>query len=143
MRIIVAGSRTFANLDWIDGVELVRSTVESSLFTTNVIVSGGADGIDTFAEMYAEEEDLPLVVYEAEWDKYLKAAGPKRNIRMAQNADALVAIWDGKSTGTHHMIKTAKKRGLKIYVHIIQTETRRRKANSDFARQMSFYSNTK
>ena len=33
-----------------------------------------------------------------------------------QNADALVAVWDGKSPGTKHMIDVAKARGLRIFV---------------------------
>lgn len=35
---------------------------------------------------------------------------------MAQNADALVAFWDGKSRGTKHMIDLADKYGLKVRV---------------------------
>lgn len=36
---------------------------------------------------------------------------------MADNAEALIAIWDGKSKGTRHMIEVAKEKGLKVYVH--------------------------
>ncbi|MFD1444284.1 hypothetical protein [Thermoactinomyces vulgaris] len=53
--------------------------------------------------------------YPAEWKKYGKKAGPLRNAKMAENADALVAFWDGKSRGTKDMIETAKRRGLRIY----------------------------
>ena len=35
---------------------------------------------------------------------------------MADEADALVAFWDGKSRGTAHMIETAKKKDLKIRI---------------------------
>jgi hypothetical protein len=37
---------------------------------------------------------------------------------MAKYADALIAVWDGKSRGTKNMIDEAKKLGLKVYVKI-------------------------
>ena len=45
-------------------------------------------------------------------DTYGKRAGYLRNETMAQNADALVALWDGKSRGTRHMLNIAKECGL-------------------------------
>jgi hypothetical protein len=35
---------------------------------------------------------------------------------MAQYADALIAIWDGKSAGTANMIEQAKNRRLQIHI---------------------------
>lgn len=39
-----------------------------------------------------------------------------RSQEMAENADALVAFWDGESKGTEHMINIAKEKGLKVRV---------------------------
>jgi hypothetical protein len=39
---------------------------------------------------------------------------------MADYADALIALWDGKSGGTRHMIKTARERSLMIYIHGVE-----------------------
>jgi glycerophosphoryl diester phosphodiesterase len=36
---------------------------------------------------------------------------------MGDYADALVAVWDGSSRGTAHMIKYAKEKGLKVHVY--------------------------
>jgi hypothetical protein len=36
---------------------------------------------------------------------------------MAGMADALIAVWDGKSRGTKNMIETAQSMGLKLHVH--------------------------
>jgi hypothetical protein len=36
---------------------------------------------------------------------------------MAERAEALIAVWDGKSKGTKHMIETAHDFGLKVYVY--------------------------
>jgi hypothetical protein len=55
----------------------------------------------------------------ARWDTEGKAAGPKRNKRMAEAADALILVWDGKSKGSASMKSEAQKRGLKIFEVII------------------------
>ena len=57
---------------------------------------------------------------DAEWIKYGRAAGPRRNKQMAEYADALLAYWDGKSRGTKNMIELAKDKGLKIGVKIYE-----------------------
>jgi hypothetical protein len=44
--------------------------------------------------------------YPADWDTFGKSAGYRRNEQMAEDADALVAFWDGESKGTAHMIDT-------------------------------------
>ena len=54
----------------------------------------------------------------ADWDQFGKSAGYKRNIQMAEHADALIAIWDGKSKGTMHMITEACKRNLRVHLEI-------------------------
>ena len=59
---------------------------------------------------------LAVEYYPAEWEKHGKAAGYKRNARMADNADGLLAVWDGESRGTKHMIREAVDRGLEIRV---------------------------
>ena len=56
-------------------------------------------------------------MYAAEWNRFGKSAGYKRNVVMAENAEALLAIWDGTSKGTGHMINIAKERGLKVVVY--------------------------
>jgi len=38
---------------------------------------------------------------------------------MAENAEALIALWDGKSKGTHNMINTAKELNLKVFVYYV------------------------
>ena len=81
-----------------------------------IVVSGGAPGVDTLGEQYADEMNIPVHVYEADWDKHGRAAGPIRNRKMAENAEALIALWDGKSKGTKNMIETATKKGLMVYV---------------------------
>lgn len=111
MITIIAGSRNFA-----DDI-LVREAVEASGFDITEVISGGARGIDKCGERWATKNRIPYQVVYADWDKYGKSAGYRRNQRMADMAEALIAIWDGQSKGTLHMIHIAKAKGLAVYVH--------------------------
>jgi hypothetical protein len=112
MKTIIAGGRD------IHDYQLVLDAIKESQFPISIVVSGGAQGIDTLGEKYAHEMVLPLHVYEADWEKNGRAAGPIRNRKMAENAEALIAVWDGKSRGTKNMIETARKLGLLVYVKL-------------------------
>lgn len=72
-----------------------------------VIISGGAKGADSLAEKYAKDHGHELKVFYAEWDKYGKSAGYKRNEVMHKyisqfEKKQVVAFWDGVSKGTAH-----------------------------------------
>lgn len=111
MKVIIAGSRWITKYDWV--CEAI------GWFDTPIteVVSGGADGVDKLGELWAERMDIPVVRFEAKWYEHGKAAGPIRNQAMADYAEGLIAVWDGKSKGTADMIRRAKAKGLKIYVH--------------------------
>lgn len=81
-----------------------------------VIVSGGCAGADLLGERYAKENGYSIDRYPAEWKEYGKKAGIMRNAVMADNADALIAYWDGISRGTKNMIDEARKRGLAVRI---------------------------
>jgi len=110
MRVIIAGSR------WLDSRFLVERALDASGFPISVVISGGARGVDRQAENWAVDNDVPLLIYHADWENLGKKAGVIRNLQMAQEGDALVAVWDGASRGTKDMISKAKKRGLKVFV---------------------------
>lgn len=113
-RVIVAGGRTFNNY------ELLRNKLDSALRNRVsegiTIVSGAARGADKLSEQYAKERGYEIDSHPADWDQYGKSAGYIRNKEMAQNADGLMAFWDGKSRGTKHMIDLAEQHGLKVVV---------------------------
>lgn len=84
------------------------------------VVTGGASGVDAMGKRWAKVTlEIPHKEFQADWKANGKSAGPIRNRQMAEYADALIAIWDGKSRGTKNMIEEATKRGLKVYVHKI------------------------
>ena len=68
------------------------------------------------AETYARKHDLPTIIFAAEWDKFGKSAGYKRNVRIVEAADLVIAFWDGESKGTKHTINIAEKMGKKLHV---------------------------
>jgi hypothetical protein len=96
--------------------DLLRA-IEVIGWKPSVVLSGAARGVDRMGERWARENGPPVDKYPADWNKYGRSAGYKRNNEMAKNADALLALWDFKSKGTRHMINLAKKAGLTIYVY--------------------------
>jgi len=110
MKIIIAGSR-----DITDSNLVAKALYDSNLNPTE-IVSGGARGVDSIGEMIAENLGVPCKRFPADWATHGNKAGYLRNEVMGSYADALVAIWDGKSKGTKHMIDVATKNGLVVFV---------------------------
>jgi hypothetical protein len=114
MRVIIAGTRTF------DDLILLEKAIEESGFDVTTEVCGMAAGADTLGKFWALARDIPVDEHVALWNVYGKSAGYKRNAIMAEHADALIALWDGKSRGTKHMIDIATAKGLKVFVKLYQ-----------------------
>jgi hypothetical protein len=104
VRVIIAGSRSLASLSWL----IVRRAVRESGFEVTEVVSGKAKGVDAFGEEWAKQKGVEVAEFYPDWLKG-KGAGYMRNVQMAEYADALVAVWDGKSRGTEHMIGEMRK----------------------------------
>ena len=76
-----------------------------------VIISGGAKGADTLARNFALQNNIPLIEFLPEYGKYGRQAPILRNIKIVDNADSVLAFWDGKSPGTKFTLDYAKKKG--------------------------------
>ena len=127
MKVIVAGSRDFEDYallkKFLDKLVIFRSD-----FTE--IVSGTARGADKLGERYAQEHNLAIKRFPADWEKYGKAAGHIRNRQMAEYADACVVFWDGQSKGSANMVKVALE--LKLPLVIVNYQSRKyRMVNMD------------
>lgn len=112
MKVIIAGGRDF------NDYSLLKESCDQILSDLNniEIISGRARGADSLGEDYALERGYDCTIFPADWEKYGKAAGYKRNSEMADFADLLIAFWDGTSKGTEHMINIARKKGLDIKI---------------------------
>ena len=64
-----------------------------------------------FLQAVAEvlESIQPLVERHPEYEKYGRSAPLKRNVTIIENADIVLAFWDGRSKGTLSVIKYAEK----------------------------------
>lgn len=125
MRLIIAGSRSVKGPK---GLEYVRKAIKDSGWTPTEIISGDAEGVDKLAQEIAEDDHIDLVIIPANWALYGKSAGYKRNQKMAWYAQlfkdseedklkgGLVAVWDGSSSGTKHMIDIAREKDLPTFV---------------------------
>jgi hypothetical protein len=112
MKVIIAGSRVFNDYKRLCSVcdYMLQNQKEIE------IVSGTALGADILGEKYAQEHGYEIKRFQAEWNKFGKSAGYKRNEEMAKYADALIVFWNGSSKGTKHMINLAKQYNLKIKI---------------------------
>ena len=99
MRLLIAGSRSITDFDLSDFIPT----------ETELIISGGAHGIDQIAERYADTHKIAKLIIPPQYKKYGKAAPLKRNELMIELADAILIIWDGSSRGTRHTMELAKK----------------------------------
>lgn len=83
-----------------------------------VILSGGAKGVDTLAEEYADRHGLKKMILLPDYELFGKGAPLIRDRQIVDNADLVVAIWDGNSPGTRYTIEYAKKQGVKVRLYI-------------------------
>ena len=128
MKVIIAGSRSITDF------EIIKKAIECCPFSISEVVSGGAKGVDLLGEKYASEEKILIKVFKPSWSnlevpgaivktnkygKYNAKAGIDRNEKMGDYADALIAVWDGESTGTKHMIEYMEFLDKKVFVYNI------------------------
>lgn len=110
MKVIIAGSREITDQN------VVSQAIISSSFVVSEVVSGTARGVDQLGEKEALKLGIPIKQFPADWNRWGKAAGYYRNQEMAEYADALIAIWDGKSRGTKDTIERAEKAGIPVEI---------------------------
>ena len=92
--LMVCGSRHF---DTTGG--LVHEVLDDLPVRPRVLMHGEAGGVDTSADEWAAVNGVPVVGFPADWTRYGNGAGPIRNRHMRQLADAVVAVWDGRTEG--------------------------------------------
>lgn len=111
-KVIIAGSRTFDDYDLLHE----RCDYFFSNKKPTAILCGEARGADRLGKRYGIEHGIEVLYFPADWDRNGKSAGYLRNREMAENADALIAFWDGVSKGTLNMIELANKKGIPVRV---------------------------
>ena len=107
MKTVIFGSRNLeTHVGKIRTLELLLPHIITQ------VISGMAKGIDTCAIRFADSYGIPLIPMPANWNEFGKKAGLLRNIEMCKIADQAICIWDGKSTGTKHMLNLVQEKGI-------------------------------
>lgn len=110
MRVIIAGSRDIFEPD------LLEAAIRDSGFNITEVFSGTARGVDRLGERWAAQRGIPVRQFPAQCGQYSRAAGMIRNQQMVDEADALIALWDGRSPGTRGTIRMARAKGIPVFV---------------------------
>lgn len=114
-KVAVVGSRNFADK------RRLYDVMTKNFDRIKLVISGGARGADTLAVEWAADYGIPYLVFPALWrDPFTgvqnKGAGFKRNRQIVEQADVVVAFWDGKSAGTKHTIDMATEMGKPVRI---------------------------
>ena len=121
MKVMITGSRALAGND--DAERDVRATLDA-LLVKNVdltLLSGGARGVDTLGERWAEERGVSVTQFKPNYKRYRRGAPLVRNIEMLAACDGVVAFWDGTSRGTKHVLDHAKDKLLSCITYTRRT----------------------
>lgn len=109
MRVLVCGGRNYKDLDH---VVLVLDNLDPP---ATLIIHGGATGADQCAAVWAEQRGVPILRFPADWRRFGRSAGPRRNQRMIDEGkpDLIVAFPGG--FGTADILARADKAGVVVW----------------------------
>lgn len=114
MITIIAGSQIATEEETLAGIEASGWADQITR-----VCCGMAVGADKFGSKWAKARGIPVDEFPPNWKRYGLPAGPIRNGQMAQVAEALILVWDGKSNGSASMLRTATRKKLMISEYII------------------------
>lgn len=99
MKVAIIGSRGF------NDYALLEKVLDQ--LTITLILSGGAKGADLLAENYASSHNIETLIFKPDYKLYNRSAPLKRNFKIIDACDYVIAFWDGQSRGTKHAIDYA------------------------------------
>ena len=119
MKLIIAGSRTITD------IEVLHKAIDKFDLggKFDEVVEGGARGVDRLARELAKNFGIRYTTFNADWEGQGKKAGYLRNQKMAAYGDVLLAVWDGESKGTSHMIDIMREAKKPTFIYNIKTNT--------------------
>jgi hypothetical protein len=115
LRILVCGSRDYTNKE---KIWHILDALQSKLDQPLVLITGMARGADTWAAMWGSTK-IPRenqLDFPAQWHKYGRAAGPKRNQQMLDEGkpDLVIAFGGLNGRGTNDMVRRSKNAGILV-----------------------------
>ncbi len=116
-RVLVTGSRHHDNPDRIWNALDERRAAHPDR-TMILVVGDCPTGADMYARAWAKDHDVPCSVWIAEWEKYGKSAGPRRNRKMVDaflHNECLAFYQPGEANkGTRDCADYAEERGIPV-----------------------------
>ncbi len=110
-QIAVVGSRGFNNFI------LLNAHLDKMLTPPFRIVTGGAAGADQMAQEYAKDKGQQVLVIYPDYKQHGGTKAPHiRNEQILDEAEGVIAFWDGESRGTRSVIEKAKEKGIRTVV---------------------------
>ena len=109
LKIAIVGSRECTQAD-------VNTILPYIPENCTEIISGGAMGIDSIAEAAACALHVPFVCIRPDYKFFGKRAPLVRNCEIARRAELVLAFWNYRSHGTHHIIQYCVKNDIPIKV---------------------------
>ena len=83
-RVIIAGSRDFCDYQFVrEKMDRLLSNVKEPI----AVVCGKARGADTLGERYALERGYEVLPFPADWKRYGRSAGYRRNVSEAAGSE--------------------------------------------------------
>lgn len=130
MRVIVCGGRDFADVPWMWAV-LDAMDAETRI---SCVIDGAQQqedekgriiGADYWANQWALARNKPIGRFYADWKKYGRSAGPRRNRRMGEESAADVCVPFPRANGewgngTRGMVEIARELGIKIHFPTVE-----------------------
>ena len=115
MKVVIFGSRRFTDYNKLKEVVENSNPYRKGLITN--VISGGAGGADALGARWAREQGMEPIIMLADWARYGRGAGHRRNKEMAEIADGAIGFWDGESPGTRNMILECQRRKIPLLVY--------------------------
>lgn len=108
MKVLVCGGRNY------QGAEKVHEILDALEPAPSLVIHGGASGADWYASQWACRRKVPSMEFPANWAKFGRSAGPRRNRQMlAEGKPDLVVAFPGR-TGTADMVNQARIAGVRV-----------------------------
>jgi predicted Rossmann fold nucleotide-binding protein DprA/Smf involved in DNA uptake len=112
VKVAIVGSREYNNyIEFKSYIDQFRKHIE-----IDMIISGGARGVDFMAYQYAVENGITFVCHPPKPEDGYPGKFFRRNLRIVEMSECVIAFPKGKSTGTRHSIKLAEKLNKQLFV---------------------------
>lgn len=142
MKIFISGSAGFGNKSTLDTLpNNVKTVLDDIIAKKHKILIGDCQGIDTLVQSYLKKNNYKNVeIYfskycrnciDPDWTKhnipvgnaYGRAMHGIKDLQMAKDADAAIALWNNESKGTEQNIKNMQNQNKPVFIYDINTKT--------------------